>query len=162
MNYNYSVKWLYSLIVNIRNGGNPMKKTLSVVLAMLVLFSMTAFMASAEGELVTVKFFNDGVVVKEAQLTVGANITDLKVSNPSKTATETTEYTFKGWRCSLDGELYYENTLPVVPADATEITFTAEYAESNVEVRQTFWNLIESIFARINLIFQYFAKVFEW
>lgn len=138
-----------------------MKKALSLVLAMLVLFSMTAFMASAE-DLVTVKFINDGVVVHEVHIEAGASIAEYAPENPSKTATETTEYTFKGWRCDLDGELYYENTLPVVPEEATAITFTAEYSESDVEVRQTFWNLVESIFHRINLIFQYFATIFGW
>lgn len=138
-----------------------MKKALSVVLAMLVLFSMTAVMASAE-DLVSVKFYNDEAVVFDAQCTPGEKLAEFEIKNPSKAATETTEYTFKGWRCSLDGELYYANTLPVVPEDATEIIFTAEYSEKNITERQTFWNLIESIFARINLIFQYFATIFEW
>lgn len=139
-----------------------MKKALSLVLAMLVLFSMTAFMASAEENLVSVKFYNDEAVVFEAQLAPGANLVEYKIENPSKTATETTEYTFKGWECNLDGKLYYENTLPVVPEGVTEIIFTAKYSESDVEVRQTFWNLVESIFNRINLIFQYFATIFGW
>ena len=70
-----------------------MKKALSLVLAMLVLFSMTAFMASAEENLVSVKFYNDEAVVFEAQLAPGANLVEYKIENPSKTATETTEST---------------------------------------------------------------------
>ena len=139
-----------------------MKKALSLVLAVLLLFSMTAVMASAEENLVTVKFINDGFVVKEVDLEVGASIITYAPENPQKKATETTEYIFSGWVCDLDGKTYYQNTLPVVPEDVTEIIFVADYSESDIEVRQTFWNLVESIFARINLIFQYFAKIFEW
>lgn len=139
-----------------------MKKALSVVLAMLVLFSMTAFMASAQEDLVTVQFINDGAVVFEAQIAPGENLADYEIKNPSKTATETTEYIFSGWVCDYDGVTYYQNTLPVVPEDAEAIVFVADYMEKDIEVRQTFWNLVESIFHRINLIFQYFATIFEW
>ena len=58
------------------------------------------------------------------------------------------------------GETYPGNAaLPPVSGDAT---YVAVYSEEDLSDRMTFWNFIESIFERINLIFEYFATVFGW
>ncbi len=144
-----------------------MKKALSVLLSMLVIFSMLGVVAYAEGEenLVTVEYYNEGSLIKTVKVAPGTIIDEYVPANPSKPATETEEYIFKGWRCDLDNKLYYEETVQYIFEDCeagSTVRFYAEYSVKDIGSRQSFWNFIESIFERINLIFQYFAKIFEW
>lgn len=145
-----------------------MKKALSLVLAMLVAFSMFAVVAAAEGEATenTVKvtfIINEDPRVEEVvYLKKGEILTPYTPENPEKADTDTTRYTFKGWLSSEDGEIYYRSTIPTPAEGTTEVTYTAVFAEEDISGRQSFWNLVESIFERINMIFKYFAIVFNW
>lgn len=141
-----------------------MKKALSIVLSLLVIFSVFSCVAFAASDAtVTVQFVSDGKVLKTDSLHAGDAI--IAPANPSKAATETTEYTFVGWTEDENGEgkVYQASNLGLVSddlADGTVITYYAKFAEGEVVVRQTFWNFIESLFERINLLFEYFAAVF--
>ena len=145
-----------------------MKKALAVLLSIIAVFSMFGIVACAEEEdnkaIVVVMFCDeDGKVITANSYAPGLTVTFPE--DPSKQATETEEYIFKGWRCSADDELYYKNKPYAISANATAndiITFTAEFSKQEIKVTQTFWNFVESVFARLNLIFQYFAKIFEW
>lgn len=153
-----------------------MKKALAVLLSIIAVFSMFGIVACAADEadtsnLVPVMFCEkvDEDTNKVLVINYYAPGTVLDSEKfpayPVKESTETTEYIFKGWRCENDGELYYKNKPYTISADAQKgdtIKFVAEYSEKEIKVTQTFWNFVESIFARINLIFQYFAKIFEW
>lgn len=165
-----------------------MKKALALILSLLVAFSMFAVVAAAEGEAdasaektYTVKFVyqtpsEDG---EDGDTGTVSTVKTVKVAPdvliPASVVPELVtefkgyaddgkkyKYTFKGWRSSADDQLYYAGTIKF-PADApAEITMTAEYSMEDISERQSFWNLIESIFERINLIFEYFARVFNW
>ena len=147
-----------------------MKKALAVLLSVLVMFSMLGVVAFAEEEAIptiVVRFCDDeGKVLKVGYFTAGTTIGKEYIHNDiTKEPTETTEYIFGGWICDLDGERYYENdtfTIPANTPDGTVITFKADFVAEEVSTGLTFWGLVESIFARFNLIFQYFAKIFEW
>lgn len=142
-----------------------MKKALSVLLSMLMIFSMVGVMAFAEGEIeseatVHVVFYDEDeqTILHDLMVKPGQHLGPLVV-NPEKAETETTRYIFKGWK-GEDGEVYYDSTLPDPTGEDTEIIYVAEYSTEDLTQRQTFWNLIESIFERLNLIFQYFAEIF--
>lgn len=140
-----------------------MKKTLALILAVLVAFSMftvATFAAEAEENLVTVKFVDsDGKEIKTVQVNPGVTLTSYVPANPEKADTDTTSYTFKGWRSSFDGELYFSNTIPNADYD---VTYTAEYSEKDISGNQTLLQFFRSIFERINLIFEYFATIFNF
>ena len=151
-----------------------MKKALAVLLSVLVMFSMLGVVAFAQEEapegadkLIFVKFCNEnGDVIRLANYSAGAILGEDDIpDNPTKAPTETEEYIFKGWRCSADGNLYHKGTPYAMSSKGQPgdfFTFTAEFSVKVVGNIITVWNLIESIFERINLIFQYFAKIFEW
>ena len=40
------------------------------------------------------------------------------------------------------------------------VVFVANYTKKDTGDTVTFWELVQSIFARINLIFEYFAEIF--
>lgn len=133
-----------------------MKKALSVILSLLVIFSMCSVMAFAAAD-VTVTFKNGDEVVKEVAVPYGSILVGYAPEAPSKESTETTEYTFKGWSADEGVTVYTKNQLPDATAD---VTYYAIYAEDEIVVTQTFWNFIESFFERINLLFEYFAAIF--
>lgn len=147
-----------------------MKKALALVLSLLVAFSMFSVMAfAADSEAnppIRVVFYVDNEIVKDVYVHDGTILTPYAPANPTKADTDTTEYTFKGWQTEGDDNFYYQNTLPVAKLaegeTTKEIVYTAVFAEEDISGRQSFWNLVESIFARINLIFEYFATIFNW
>lgn len=161
-----------------------MKKTLALVLALLVAFSMFSVVSfAADGEAtvpqekapITVIFIVDGNVVQEISVQDGTILTPYVPAPPEKADTEMRDpetneikkirYTFKGWKTEGDDNLYHNNTFPVAKLDGAEtrtIIYTAEFSEKDISDRQSFWNFIESIFERINLLFEYFATVFNW
>lgn len=148
-----------------------MKKALSLILAILVAFSMFAVVAAAEGETaddlsntvkVTFVISEDPLVEEVVYLKRGEPLTQYTPENPVKQNTDTTRYTFKGWRSEADGQIYYKSTIPTPDESTYQITYTAVFSEEDISGRQSFWNLIESIFERINKIFEYFAIVFNW
>ncbi len=145
-----------------------MKKALALILSLLVAFSMFTVATFAEGEatpaedLVTVTFKDsDGKIIKTINVTPGTKMTPYVPENPVKADTETTRYTFAGWKSSVDTDVdpYAKNTIP----DArVNVVYTATYSEKDISQNQSLLNFIESIFARINLLFQYFAQIFRF
>ncbi|MGN1419251.1 MAG: InlB B-repeat-containing protein [Acutalibacteraceae bacterium] len=136
-----------------------MKKALSLFLAVLMLFSISAVtFASAEGE---EKFYSitfvdyDGTEL--AALTVAESGIVKAPENPTRASTETVNYVFKGWSSDGGQTIYHASTIPLATSD---VTYTAIYGEQKVEKTTTFWNFIQSIFARINAVFEYFARIF--
>ena len=149
-----------------------MKKALALVLSVLVVISMFSMAASAatvdiNEANVIVNFVVSDVTVK----TVGyssiknAEAMDFPDENQAPKQYESPngdkKYTFVGWKSNIDGEIYYAGTLRDHP-EAAEIILVAEYSEEDMSLRQSFWELVESIFARINLIFEYFATIFNF
>lgn len=144
-----------------------MKKALSLILTLLIALSCLSVVAFAEDgtqPAVTIYYVVDDVIVSTVYAQPGTVLTQHTPENPVKQDTETTRYTFKGWRSSLDGQLYYKSTQLVVPelaeGESLEITMTAEFSEKDISGRQSFFQFIASIFERINLIFEYFATIF--
>lgn len=140
-----------------------MKKALAVLLSVLVIFSSFAVMTFAqEGEtdLITVKFVVDGNTVKTVQVKSGEILTPYVPENPVKEDTDTAEYTFKGWKDEA-GNLWQQSTLPTPDGSDNEVIFTAEFMEETIVENETFFSFIASIFERINMLFEYFAKIFE-
>lgn len=159
-----------------------MKKALALVLSLLVAFSMFAVAASAASEevlptaeKVTIVFKDADKVIKVIVVEPGTGIvpdlvpelekefmTEYVDSETGKTIKE--KHTFKGWKSSVDGGIHYDSGIPTptVEQENTIIYYTAEYMVEDYSERQSFWNLIESIFERLNLIFEYFATVFNW
>lgn len=152
-----------------------MKKALAVLLSVLAIFSMFSVMAFAEDSTadptpITVKFMDGDSLIKEIAVKEGDVLTAYAPENPTKPDTETTRYTFAGWQAYdetgavIDDSLYQKSTLPAPYLAEGQTTATiiykAVYSEKNIEGRQTFWNFIESIFARFNLLFEYFAEIF--
>lgn len=135
-----------------------MKKIIAVLLSVLMLFSVFgATVYAAEGDYYTVKFVDfDGTELGSRQVIHGGIIS--APENPSRENTEEVEYIFKGWSSDEGKTVYSANTLPLATAD---VTYTAVYAENEVGNYQTFWGFVKSIFERINMIFEYFYKIFE-
>lgn len=139
-----------------------MKKTLALILAVLVAFSMFTFATFAEdatSSTVKVTFVNDGAEYAVVDVTPGLPMTSYVPADPTKAAGDGVEYIFKGWSTEGSDEIYYKNTIPSPSAD---ITYVAVYSEKEVKETQSFWNFIQSIFARINLIFKYFEEIFSF
>ncbi len=147
-----------------------MKKALSVILSMLVIFSMFGMVAAAEGEqteqtqLVSVTFYVDGEEYYYIECLPGANIVERlqtgenKLVTPVKDLGDGNVYTFKYWVNRANGDIRYTGNIPPVTEN------TVYDAEFNVEEKtenQSFWAFVKTIFERINLLFEYFAKVFE-
>lgn len=147
-----------------------MKKTLALFLALLMTFTMFGVMASAADETdvapIHVIFIVDGQTVKDIYVQDNTILTPYAPENPVRPDTDDTRYTFKGWQTAGDNNYYYQSTLPIAKlADgetSKEIVYKAIFSEEDISGRQSLWNLIESIFERINLLFEYFATVFNW
>lgn len=163
-----------------------MKKTLALILTVLVAFSMFTFATFAEETtddiLVTVEFVDgNGAVIVTEHLKPGAALKPIVPENPVKEDTAEHKYTFEGWVSNIPGDvdannepnLYYQNTVPNLP-NAEEmkeiyaansdfkVVFTATYLEEDVKAGQNLLQFFKSIFDRINLIFQYFATIFDF
>lgn len=144
-----------------------MKKALSVLLSVLVIFSMVGVMAFAAEPPITVNFVDhDGKVLKTINVMPGAEINKYVPENPERPDTDTTDYTFAGW-LDENGNLLHKSTIPVAPQlaegeTAKTVVYTASYTEKDTTGYQSFWNFIESIFERINMLFQYFAEIFNF
>ncbi len=144
-----------------------MKKALSVLLSLLVIFSMFGMVAAAEGEqtdLVSITFKVDGEVYYYIEALPGANIIERlqtgenKLETPVKDLGDGNVYTFKYWENEANGDIRYTGNIP--PATEDTVYNAVFHVEEKVE-NQSFWAFVQTIFERINLIFEYFAKVFE-
>ena len=165
-----------------------MKKVVSVLLAMLMVFSCFGVMAFAEdGEQVEVrveylKLNEEGkaetFTTKTKLIDKGAEISsaemqewlydmprefseDYEVTEDGYTRTETKTYTFKGFVKAGDesGQLYYFGSTGEINENTV---FVAQYVIKDTIDTVTFWELVQSIFARINRIFEYFNAIFNF
>ncbi|MBR2079475.1 MAG: hypothetical protein IJ962_04590 [Clostridia bacterium] len=164
-----------------------MKKLISVLLAAIMLVSCFGVMAFAEGEetayvYVSYLVVENGEVVEATigpkQVTKGQPIPgaemeawlfdmprefsdDYQVTEDGYTRTETKTYTFKGFTKKGDesGQLYYFGSTDEITEDTV---FVAQYKIEDTIEFVTFWELVQSIFARINRIFEYFAEIFKF
>lgn len=142
-----------------------MKKIIAVLLSVLMLFSTVSAVCFAADETeepmtyYTITFVDhDGTVLGTRKIVEGGIID--APENPVRANTKEVEYTFKGWSADGGKNTYAPKTLPRATGD---ITYTAIYAEERLDADNglTFWKLIQSIFARINMIFEYFFNIFE-
>ena len=139
-----------------------MKKTLALILAMLVAFSMFSVAAVATDNLVSVQFVDyDGKEIRSASVTIGDSISAYAPADPVRENTDKAEYTFAGWKSNNpeDTKVYSKYQLPAATED---VVFTATYSEEKVTSGQNLLQFFRSIFERINLIFQYFATIFNF
>ncbi|MGN1194636.1 MAG: hypothetical protein ACI4SB_04065 [Acutalibacteraceae bacterium] len=141
-----------------------MKKALSLLLSVLMIFSCMSVAVFAEDAApepsvyYTIKFVDwDGTQIGEDVIVCKGDIVPAP-ANPTRTSDNNKiEYIFKGWSADGGNTIYHAGTLPIATAD---VTYTAIYAENNKSDIITFWNLVQSIFARINQIFEYFYAIF--
>ena len=139
-----------------------MKKTLALILAMLVAFSMFSVAAVATDNLVSVQFVDyDGKEIQSSSVTIGDSISACAPDNPVRENTDKAEYTFAGWKSNNpeDTKVYSKYQLPAATED---VVYTATYSEEKVTSGQNLLQFFRSIFERINLIFQYFATIFNF
>lgn len=142
-----------------------MKKLLSVILAALMIFSVFGVVfASAEGETeyYTIVFNDeDGTFIAKRDVAYYGVVK--APENPSKKDEvnedgKTVTYTFDGWVDPDTGVVYHASTIPVATANKT---YYARYTMTVQEEHQTIMTFIRSIFARINIIFEYFYRLFN-
>ena len=163
-----------------------MKKLISVLLAAIMLVSCFSVMAFATEETnlayVSVVYRYVDENGNEAEATVGpksvvkGNVIpaaemeawlldmprefsyDYQITEDGYTRTETRTFTFKGFAKQGDesGTLYYFGSTDEITEDTV---FVAQYKIEDTVDFVTFWELVQSIFARINLIFEYFAEI---
>lgn len=138
-----------------------MKKTLSVLLALIMVMFTCSAVAYAEGEeekaSYTITFLDyDGKVI--ATRLVEEDGIVKAPENPAREKTDEYEYIFKGWSADGGETIYHASTIPLASAD---VTYTAIYSEQKIEEPFTLMKFIESIFLRINAIFEYFARIFD-
>lgn len=139
-----------------------MKKTLALILAMLVAFSMFSVAAVAADNRVSVQFVDyDGKEIQSSSVTIGDSISACAPDNPVRENTDKAEYTFAGWKSNNpeDTKVYSKYQLPAATED---VVYTATYSEEKVTAGQNLLQFFRSIFERINLIFQYFATIFNF
>ncbi len=150
-----------------------MKKTLALFLAVLVALSMFSVAAFAEASNYATVIFYDapigeeelGKEIKRAEIVPGeGQIKSHIPENPTRESDEAYDYTFKYWVDQATGVTYSPSNIPEPSAEdaGKTIIYVAEYSKTEKKVTQTFWNFIESIFERINLIFKYFAEIFRF
>ena len=139
-----------------------MKKALSLLLSVLMIFSCMTVAVFAEDEMpapsyYTIKFVDwDGTVLQSGPYSPGEVVT--APANPARASEDKkVEYVFKGWSADGGNTVYHAGTIPIATED---VTYTAVYAESKKSNNLTFWQLVQSIFARINKIFEYFNEIF--
>ncbi|MCM1364255.1 MAG: surface glycoprotein [Faecalibacterium sp.] len=138
-----------------------MKKVIAVLLSVLMIFSafgMTCAFAAdetADSKEYTVVFLDyDGRIVSADRYAEGEKIA--VPENPERAATEEYKYIFRSW-IGDDGEIVYRNSEIYASKD---VTYTADYGEVDNAETPTFWKLVQSLFARINAIFEYISRIF--
>ena len=142
-----------------------MKKTLALILAVLVAFSMFSVAVFAADEstetpdTLTITFkSDDGEILETIEVRYNDIFTDFVPADPQKPSTDKYEYTFKHW-LGDDGKTYVRGSMNRAVKDAT---YTAVFAENEIKERQSLLKFFESIFERINMIFRYFAEIFRF
>lgn len=137
-----------------------MKKVLSVFLAVLMIVTCfsTVLSFAADDDVYTITFVDDeGRVIATRTVTYYGTVK--APENPTKLSTEEYEYVFKGWSDGESDVLYHATTIPNATKD---VTYTAVFSEQKIPGNgQTVMTFIRSIFARINIIFEYFFRIFS-
>ena len=141
-----------------------MKKVLSVFLAALMIFSVlgVVFASAEEGDVYTIIFYDeDGTLIATRDVQYYGVVK--APENPSKANEinadgKTVVYTFEGWTDRESGIVYHASTIPVATKNTA---YYAKYSASTEEEGQTLMAFIRSIFARINIIFEYFYRLFN-
>ncbi len=112
-----------------------MKKILSLVMAVVMLFSLSAIAFAADEKPVTVHFVIDNEVVKTITVDYGEDYNS-QAPDIRREISGGIKYEFGGWECD---HKYYSGTiyesLPVIDEDVPvyELTFTATYVETEYD-----------------------------
>lgn len=140
-----------------------MKKIIAVLLSVLVIFSTVSLVCFAQDEeepmtYYTITFVDHDGTTLGTRMIVEGGVIDAP-ENPVRANTKEVEYIFKGWSSDGGKTVYAPKTLPIATAD---VTYTAIYAEEKIDTDTfTFWKFVQSVFARINMIFEYFFNIFD-
>lgn len=139
----------------------------------LVTFKFLVPVTDAEGKVTEVKEFvqtqqiENNSVITSGQMNTWLSEMPKKIeidysyTEDNYTRTETKSYTFLYFTIEGgdDGERFlFEGTGEKTIADGT--VFVAQYEMKDTKDNTTFWEFVQSIFARINLIFEYFSEIF--
>ncbi len=142
-----------------------MKKIIAVLLSVIVLFSAISVVSFAEDETEVTPIYKitfvdyDGTALGSRQVPQGGIISAPENPTRAEDKENKIEYIFKGWSADGGATTYSGNTLPLATED---VTYTAVYAENKKSDNLTFWQLVASFFARLNKIFEYFNKIFDF
>lgn len=121
-----------------------MKKVLSLVLALAMLFALTAVAFAADKKPVTVHFVIEGEVVKTIQVDYGEDYNS-QAPDIRREISNGIKYEFGGWETDHKyyGGTIYE-TLPVIDEDVPvhEITFTATYTETEYDGEEILGDIV--------------------
>ena len=141
-----------------------MKKALSLLLSVLMIFSCMTVAVFAENDAAdlpvtyTIQFVDwDGTLLQKEPVVAGKVVT--APANPTRVSDDKNiEYVFDGWTSDGGKTVFHAGTIPVATED---VTYTAVYTEKKKSDNLTFWGLVKSIFERINKIFEYFYEIFS-
>lgn len=150
-----------------------MKKITAVLLVVLMAFSMFSMAASAATIKVTFLdrggdpipdsevILNEGEELAYEDFPVVEERFEIDTINPNTGELERYRYTLRGWLNLDSGVICYPGSFEYDHSKSS-VYFQAVYLEEDLSTRQSFWELVESIFERINLIFEYFATIFNF
>ena len=142
-----------------------MKKLLSILLCVVMLFSCVCVIACAEdaapAETVTITFYDEDGSTVLATVTANKGESPVGPAAPTKPRQDgDPEWVFDGW-LGADGNKYYSGTLPVANSD---MSYTATYKKINdneAEGNITIMSFIASIFQRLNKIYAQLATYID-
>ncbi len=121
-----------------------MKKVLSLVLALAMLFTMGTIAFAADEKPITVNFVIDGELVKTIQVGYGEDYNS-QAPDIRREISNGIKYEFGGWETDnrYYGGTIYEN-LPVIDEDVPvyELTFTATYTETEYDGEEILGDII--------------------
>lgn len=107
-----------------------MKKVLSLILAVTMLFSLATIAFAADEKPITINFVIDGEIASTITVDYGEDYTS-KAPKVLPRISDGIKYEFAGWECN---DKYYSSiyeNLPIIEEDAPiyELTFTATFSE---------------------------------
>lgn len=163
-----------------------MKKVLSVVLCVLMLFSAFSVLAFAAEPVksITVRFVVNGEEVKKVMVAPGEDLNQYAPKTPTKdseTITDKdgkeiyTKYEFYGWESSEDKTIYEEGSLPKATVKEGEsalktITFYAQFTEKPMEgvedviddiIPTSLTDFFKALYEKIVYYIQYFLLLLK-
>ena len=150
-----------------------MKKCLSVLLAVLMLFSMASILAFADDETTTyeitfIAYDEEGEELMHEVVTTAAGARPLAPRNPVRpNGADGTEYTFRGWMRADDTaeepEVYSPYLLPEASENVTykavfEVTKEGKDSSDTISL----FGFLTSIFSRLNKIYARLIYIFKY